>query len=88
MLSAYAVFQLIVFGHMVYLSYKNHSVAIKMVPNGDTPEEIAKRDARFAREVAMLTKVEHKNLVKVVYSKMSFFCISCIILMYQTDGRK
>ncbi|XP_058185376.1 serine/threonine-protein kinase STY13-like [Rhododendron vialii] len=46
--------------------YKNHSVAIKMVPNGDTPEEIAKRNGRFAREVAMLTKVEHKNLVKFI----------------------
>lgn len=43
--------------------YKNQSVAIKMVPNGDSPEEIAKREARFAREVAMLSKVKHKNLV-------------------------
>lgn len=45
--------------------YKNQNVAIKVVHRGDTPEEIAKREARFAREVAMLSRVQHKNLVKV-----------------------
>lgn len=34
---------------------------------GETPEEIAKRDGRFDREVAMLSRVQHKNLVKVVF---------------------
>ncbi|KAL0395723.1 UNVERIFIED_CONTAM: Serine/threonine-protein kinase STY13 [Sesamum calycinum] len=33
---------------------------------GDTPEEIAKREARFGREVAMLSRVQHKNLVKFI----------------------
>lgn len=46
--------------------YKNQTVAVKIVHNGETPEEIAKREARFAREVAMLSRVQHKNLVKVV----------------------
>ncbi|GFZ17387.1 protein kinase superfamily protein [Actinidia rufa] len=46
--------------------YKNQSVAIKIVHKGDTPEEIAKREARFAREVAMLSRVQHKNLAKVI----------------------
>lgn len=46
--------------------YKNQNVAVKIVHRGETPEEIAKREARFAREVAMLSKVQHKNLVKVV----------------------
>ncbi|XP_057459665.1 serine/threonine-protein kinase STY13-like isoform X2 [Actinidia eriantha] len=46
-------------------NYKNQSVAIKIVHRGDTPEEIAKREARFAREVAMLSRVQHKNLAKV-----------------------
>lgn len=41
-------------------------MAIKIIHKGETPEEIAKRDARFAREVAMLSRVQHKNLVKVV----------------------
>jgi serine/threonine protein kinase len=46
--------------------YKNQNVAIKIINKGDTPEEIAKKEGRFAREVAMLSKVQHKNLVKVV----------------------
>ncbi|KAH7549833.1 hypothetical protein JRO89_XS13G0088600 [Xanthoceras sorbifolium] len=46
--------------------YKNQTVAIKIVHRGETPEEIAKREARFAREVAMLSRVQHKNLVKFI----------------------
>ncbi|KAJ4960011.1 hypothetical protein NE237_019921 [Protea cynaroides] len=46
--------------------YKNQDVAIKIVHRGENPEAIAKREARFAREVAMLSKVQHKNLVKFI----------------------
>ncbi|XP_010251057.1 PREDICTED: serine/threonine-protein kinase HT1-like [Nelumbo nucifera] len=46
--------------------YKNQTVAVKIVHRGETPEEIAKREARFAREVAMLSRVQHKNLVKFI----------------------
>ncbi|KAK3032068.1 hypothetical protein RJ639_036282 [Escallonia herrerae] len=46
--------------------YKNQNVAIKVVDKGDTPEEIAKREGRFAREVEMLSRVQHKNLVKFI----------------------
>ncbi|XVF57982.1 hypothetical protein PTKIN_Ptkin07bG0026200 [Pterospermum kingtungense] len=46
--------------------YKNQTVAIKMVRRGETPEEIARREGRFAREVAMLSRVQHKNLVKFI----------------------
>ncbi|KAJ8749936.1 hypothetical protein K2173_013851 [Erythroxylum novogranatense] len=46
--------------------YKNLNVAIKMVHRGETPEEIAKKEARFAREVSMLSRVQHKNLVKFI----------------------
>ncbi|KAD3641117.1 hypothetical protein E3N88_30341 [Mikania micrantha] len=46
--------------------YKNKIVAIKLVNKGDTPEEIAKIEGRFVREVAMLSKVQHKNLVKFI----------------------
>ena len=52
---------------MVSFRYKNQTVAIKIVPKGDTSEEIAKREARFAREVAMLSRVKHDNIVKVSY---------------------
>lgn len=50
------------------LRYKSQTVAIKIVHKGETPDEIAKREARFAREVAMLSRVQHKNLVKVGFS--------------------
>ena len=45
--------------------YKNQNVAIKVMHKGDTSEELAKREARFAREVTLLARVQHKNLVKV-----------------------
>lgn len=46
--------------------YRNQNVAVKIINKGETPEEISRREARFAREVAMLSRVQHKNLVKVV----------------------
>ncbi|XP_022982555.1 serine/threonine-protein kinase HT1-like [Cucurbita maxima] len=46
--------------------YKTQIVAIKIVGKGDTPERMVRRAARFAREVAMLSKVQHKNLVKFI----------------------
>ncbi|GAA0169312.1 hypothetical protein Leryth_013310 [Lithospermum erythrorhizon] len=46
--------------------YKNQNVAIKIVHKGETPEEIAKAESRFDREVAMLSRVQHKNLVKFI----------------------
>lgn len=56
----------------VLFRYRNQTVAIKIIKRGESPEEIAKRDNRFAREIAMLSKVQHKNLVKVSF----FFFIS------------
>ncbi|XP_071710322.1 serine/threonine-protein kinase STY13-like [Rutidosis leptorrhynchoides] len=46
--------------------YRNLNVAIKIINKGDTPEEIAKIESRFGREIAMLSKVKHKNLVKFI----------------------
>nr|XP_043617304.1 serine/threonine-protein kinase STY13-like [Erigeron canadensis] len=46
--------------------YKNQHVAIKIINRGDTPEEIEKIEGRFGREIAMLSKVQHKNLVKFI----------------------
>ncbi len=54
-------------GFWILFRYKIQTVAIKIVHKGETPEEIAKREARFAREVAMLSRVQHKNLVKVAF---------------------
>ncbi|KAJ6821299.1 serine/threonine-protein kinase HT1-like [Iris pallida] len=46
--------------------YNNQNVAIKVVHKGDSPEEAAKREHAFLREVTMLARVQHKNLVKFV----------------------
>ncbi|KAJ8531109.1 hypothetical protein K7X08_025840 [Anisodus acutangulus] len=46
--------------------YKSQNVAIKVLHKGETLQEIAKREANFGREVAMLSRVEHKNLVKFI----------------------
>ncbi|XP_008458816.1 serine/threonine-protein kinase STY13-like isoform X2 [Cucumis melo] len=49
-----------------WMGYKDQNVAIKIIRKGETPEEITKTEARFAREVAMLSKVQHKNLAKFI----------------------
>ncbi|WOL12806.1 hypothetical protein Cni_G21574 [Canna indica] len=46
--------------------YKNQNVAVKVVHKGDHPDEVAKREARFMREVTLLARVQHKNLVKFI----------------------
>ncbi|KAH9300743.1 hypothetical protein KI387_012326, partial [Taxus chinensis] len=46
--------------------YRDESVAIKILHTGETLEEKAKLEARFAREVAMMSRVQHKNLVKFI----------------------
>ncbi|KAH7442418.1 hypothetical protein KP509_03G087700 [Ceratopteris richardii] len=46
--------------------YHDQSVALKLVQTSGTPEEVAKRESRFAREVSLLTRVQHKNLVKFI----------------------
>ncbi|BBN19953.1 protein MpMAPKKK24 [Marchantia polymorpha subsp. ruderalis] len=46
--------------------YLDQNVAVKILQPPETVEESAKMESRFAREVAMLCRVEHKNLVKFV----------------------
>lgn len=46
--------------------YKDQHVAIKIIQKSDVPEEMAKRRGRFAREISMLARVQHKNLVKFI----------------------
>ncbi|XP_042449081.1 serine/threonine-protein kinase STY13-like [Zingiber officinale] len=46
--------------------YKNQDVAIKVLHNGYGPEEMAKKEAMFMREVTVLAQIQHKNLVKFV----------------------
>lgn len=46
--------------------YKNQTVAVKIIQKGETPEEIAKKEGRFMREVSMLSRVQHANLVKFI----------------------
>lgn len=46
--------------------YQGETVAVKILQRGETPKEKARLETRFAREVAMMSKVQHKNLVKVL----------------------
>lgn len=63
--------------------YKNQNVAIKIIHKGETPEEVAKKEAQFAREVEMLSRVQHKNLAKVryLYVKDIVFDLSYLICL-------
>lgn len=67
----YACSQVISLPCLLGFRYKNQNVAIKIVHRGETPEEITKREARFAREVSMLSRVQHKNLAKVCFHNSS-----------------
>lgn len=45
--------------------YGDQIVAVKVLNPGSTPEEKAALESRFAREVNMMSRVKHENLVKV-----------------------
>ncbi|XP_051130502.1 serine/threonine/tyrosine-protein kinase HT1 isoform X1 [Andrographis paniculata] len=45
--------------------YGDRIVAIKVLNCGNTPEERSVLESRFVREVTMMSKVKHENLVKV-----------------------
>ncbi|KAJ8477832.1 hypothetical protein OPV22_021559 [Ensete ventricosum] len=46
--------------------YHNQIVAIKVLNGGSTPEEKVTLQARFIREVNMMSRVQHENLVKFI----------------------
>ncbi|KAJ4972129.1 hypothetical protein NE237_005228 [Protea cynaroides] len=46
--------------------YRDQIVAVKVLNSGNTPEEKAKLEGRFIREVTMMAKVKHENLVKFI----------------------
>lgn len=46
--------------------YRDQAVAVKILQRGEAVEERATLEARFVREVAMMSKVQHKNLVKFI----------------------
>lgn len=46
--------------------YLEQRVAVKILQPAETPEDHGKLELGFAREVAMLARVQHKNLVKFV----------------------
>ncbi|KAH7438711.1 hypothetical protein KP509_04G028100 [Ceratopteris richardii] len=46
--------------------YRDQNVALKLIQTSGTPEEVVKRESRFAREVSLLSRVKHKNLVKFI----------------------
>lgn len=64
--------RLVLFVFMDLCRYQTQSVALKLVQRNGTPEEVAKRESRFAREVTLLCRLQHKNLVKVAAEILSF----------------
>ncbi|CAH9103125.1 unnamed protein product [Cuscuta europaea] len=46
--------------------YGDQIVAIKVLKRGDTTQERASLESRFVREVTMMSKVKHENLVKFI----------------------
>lgn len=61
--------------------YGNQIVAIKVLNSGNTPEERVAREGRFAREVNMMARVKHENLVKFIGAcKDPFMVIATEIL--------
>jgi serine/threonine protein kinase len=46
--------------------YLDHEVAVKILQPPATLEDVPKMESRFAREVDMLSRVQHKNLVEFV----------------------
>lgn len=45
--------------------YGDQIVAIKVLNGGNTSEERSALEGRFVREVVMMSRVKHENLVKV-----------------------
>lgn len=82
MLNGVLLCAIISFLNSCFFRYRTQTVAIKVVNRGETPEDIAKREARFAREVAMLSRVQHKNLVKVVFLSVKAITFSCKYLVF------
>jgi len=64
----------------LFCRYKNQNVAVKIINKGETPEQISRREARFGREIAMLSRVQHKNLVKVGLPIMKAFLFAEVSL--------
>eukprot|EP00268_Persea_americana_P030900 TRINITY_DN2999_c0_g1_i3.p1 TRINITY_DN2999_c0_g1~~TRINITY_DN2999_c0_g1_i3.p1 ORF type:complete len:189 (+),score=40.94 TRINITY_DN2999_c0_g1_i3:1088-1654(+) len=46
--------------------YGDQIVAVKLLNRGKTPEERVALERRFAREVTMMSRVKHENLVKFI----------------------
>ncbi|XP_068641920.1 serine/threonine-protein kinase STY13 [Aristolochia californica] len=46
--------------------YRDQNVAVKVLRSGSNPEERAALEGRFAREVTMMSRVKHENLVKFI----------------------
>ena len=69
--------------HVLEIRYGELSVAVKVLQRSDREEEQLKIEARFAREADMMSRVHHKNLVKVYNFWHQW---SCLFKAY--DGTK
>lgn len=51
--------------YLLFFRYGDRIVAVKVLHRGSNSEERASLENRFAREVNMMSRVKHENLVKV-----------------------
>ncbi|XP_010253110.1 PREDICTED: serine/threonine-protein kinase HT1-like isoform X3 [Nelumbo nucifera] len=58
--------QTTVFQYCMLSWYGNQIIAVKVLHSGKTPEEREVLEGRFAREVTMMSRVKHENLVKFI----------------------
>lgn len=64
---------------IISFRYGDRIVAIKVLNRGSTIEVRAALESRFAREVNMMSRVKHENLVKVNVSNKTCLQFTCIL---------
>ncbi|RWW59293.1 hypothetical protein BHE74_00033783, partial [Ensete ventricosum] len=62
--------------------YRDQIIAIKVLNGGSTPEETATLRARFIREVNMMCRVQHENLVKLRFLVVLLCILPQVILSF------
>lgn len=69
---------------IISFRYGDRIVAIKVLNRGSTIEERAALESRFAREVNMMSRVKHENLVKVNVSNKT--CLQFTRILFTGKG--
>lgn len=63
----------------LFSRYGSQIVAIKVLHRGTKPDEKSSLESRFIREVNMMSRVQHDNLVKVLFLFLLLSQSTCIL---------